>query len=80
VVFGFFFGSYCLIATLLNWVTKKINRAQSGSSRRCFNQWVFIVHKKNNERDMAVKRLVKTTKTEGSVAVRARSVVADRKR
>jgi hypothetical protein len=30
----FFFCSYCLIATVLNWVTKKINRAQSGSSLR----------------------------------------------
>jgi hypothetical protein len=32
VVFEFFFGSYCLIATVLNRATKKINRAQSGSS------------------------------------------------
>jgi hypothetical protein len=32
VVFGFFFGSYCLIAIVLNQVTKKINRAQLGSS------------------------------------------------
>jgi hypothetical protein len=33
VVFGFFFGSYCLIAIVLNQVTKKINRAQPGSIR-----------------------------------------------
>jgi hypothetical protein len=26
VVFEFFFYSYCLIVTVLNWVTKKINR------------------------------------------------------
>jgi hypothetical protein len=32
VIFGFFFGSYCLIVTVLNRVTKKIIRAQSGSS------------------------------------------------
>jgi hypothetical protein len=32
MVFWFFFGSYYLIATVLNRVTKKINRSQSGSS------------------------------------------------
>jgi hypothetical protein len=31
--FWVFFGSYCLIVTVLNRVTKKINCAQSGSSR-----------------------------------------------
>jgi hypothetical protein len=38
----FFFGSYCLIATVLNRVTKKINRAQSGSSPISYNICLII--------------------------------------
>jgi hypothetical protein len=40
VVFGFFFGSCCLIATVLKRVTKKINRAQSGFSREAL--WATV--------------------------------------